>query len=352
MEEKITLGKFISQKRKAANLTQKELSDKLFVTESAVSKWERGISYPDITLISTICDALGVTEHELITASEDYSYRKTEKLAKSYQRFISGYKWIGATLYAAAIITCFICNLAISHSLSWFFIVLTSVMTAFSLTTLPAFITKSRALLTLGAFYLSLNLLLLTCAIYSGGNWFPVTFISILFSFSVLFMPFILKGIPLPKAFSNHKTLLCFAIDSILLLILLFISCLYSNSLSAFFADAVPSAIYCLIYPWLFMIILRYTKINGMFKTSACILMTGIFSYISIGVFRVISDSMPFWSLYSTSLSNWSQEYITGNILLIILLSCLVLSSAFAVGGIVISVNKNKITQSTDTGRL
>ena len=44
MEEKTTFGKFINQKRKQANLTQKELAEMIHVTESAVSKWERGVS--------------------------------------------------------------------------------------------------------------------------------------------------------------------------------------------------------------------------------------------------------------------------------------------------------------------
>lgn len=51
MEDKSTLGKFIQTKRKELGLSQKELAKALYVTESAVSKWERGISYPDITMI-------------------------------------------------------------------------------------------------------------------------------------------------------------------------------------------------------------------------------------------------------------------------------------------------------------
>lgn len=43
--EKTTLGKFIQTKRKQADLSQKEMAEKLFVTESAVSKWERGNSH-------------------------------------------------------------------------------------------------------------------------------------------------------------------------------------------------------------------------------------------------------------------------------------------------------------------
>ncbi len=45
MEEKTMFGKFIAQKRKENNLTQKDLAQRLYVTESAVSKWERGVSH-------------------------------------------------------------------------------------------------------------------------------------------------------------------------------------------------------------------------------------------------------------------------------------------------------------------
>ena len=66
MTDKKTFGSFIRIKRTEKNLSQKDLAEMLFVTEGAVSKWERGVSYPDITLISDICRALEISEHELI----------------------------------------------------------------------------------------------------------------------------------------------------------------------------------------------------------------------------------------------------------------------------------------------
>ena len=47
-------GKFIKELRKKSNMTQKELGEKLNVTDKAVSKWERGLSFPDITIINSL----------------------------------------------------------------------------------------------------------------------------------------------------------------------------------------------------------------------------------------------------------------------------------------------------------
>lgn len=57
-EQKI--GTFIQQLRKENNLTQKELGEQLNITDKAISKWERGLSCPDISLVilSMICFAV------------------------------------------------------------------------------------------------------------------------------------------------------------------------------------------------------------------------------------------------------------------------------------------------------
>ena len=44
MDEKKSLGEYIRKKRQEAGLTQKTLAELLYVTESSVSKWERGVS--------------------------------------------------------------------------------------------------------------------------------------------------------------------------------------------------------------------------------------------------------------------------------------------------------------------
>ena len=59
MESKKTFGEYIRERRRAMGLTQREFAEKLYVTESAVSKWERGMSYPDVTLLRDICACWG-----------------------------------------------------------------------------------------------------------------------------------------------------------------------------------------------------------------------------------------------------------------------------------------------------
>lgn len=59
-------GAFIRALRKEKNITQKNLADRLHVTDRAVSKWERGLCAPDIALLEPLATILGVTIAELI----------------------------------------------------------------------------------------------------------------------------------------------------------------------------------------------------------------------------------------------------------------------------------------------
>lgn len=64
--DKERFGEFVSKLRKEKGMTQKELAERLFVSDKAVSKWERGQSLPDITMLNPLADALGVTSAELL----------------------------------------------------------------------------------------------------------------------------------------------------------------------------------------------------------------------------------------------------------------------------------------------
>lgn len=341
MNDKKSFGKYIAQKRKDAGFTQRSFADRLFVTESAVSKWERGLSYPDITMIRDICETLGISEHELLTASEDIQARNYEKQAKKYLRLITRYKYTLYFLYGIPLLICFICNITIQRTLSWFFIVLTAEMIAASLTLLPVLVEKKRGLITLGGFTFSLLLLLMTCSIYSGGDWFPVAAISVIFGLSVIFLPIVANHIWLPEFLCNQKTLLCFSIDTVLLFLLLFISDIYVHG-GRFLDTALPITAFCLTLPWAIMLIIRYAKINKLFKTAGCLAAASIYDYYIHDVLNMILGIKPYKFGFQYDFLNWSAPNINDNVNAIVFFTLLGMAVLFAIAGIVVTIRTNK----------
>jgi len=64
------MAQFISTLRKEKGLTQKDLAEQLGVTDKAVSKWERGLNCPDISLLAKLSNILGVTTSELLNGAK------------------------------------------------------------------------------------------------------------------------------------------------------------------------------------------------------------------------------------------------------------------------------------------
>ena len=70
------VGKFIKTKRKEKNLTQKELACQLGISDKAISKWERGICCPDISLLKDLSSILGISVNELLSGENIYELEK------------------------------------------------------------------------------------------------------------------------------------------------------------------------------------------------------------------------------------------------------------------------------------
>lgn len=127
------IGQFIAELRKEKKITQKDLAAQLHITDKAVSKWERGLSCPDIALLTSIADILGVTTGELlngqrseITVSKDventidnalvYAEKSTKRKMVSFQNMLA---ISFSILLLLGIIVCSICDLAISGTFTW-----------------------------------------------------------------------------------------------------------------------------------------------------------------------------------------------------------------------------------------
>ena len=68
--DQIKIGKFIAECRKEKKLTQAQLAERLGITDKAVSKWERGLSLPDSSIMLELCTLLDITVNELLSGEE------------------------------------------------------------------------------------------------------------------------------------------------------------------------------------------------------------------------------------------------------------------------------------------
>ena len=61
--DKEKIGLFMKELRKEKNQTQRELAEKIHVTDKAVSKWERGLSIPDVAILPDLAKELDISIH-------------------------------------------------------------------------------------------------------------------------------------------------------------------------------------------------------------------------------------------------------------------------------------------------
>ena len=325
MTDKKTFGSFIKFKRIEKNYSQKDLAEMLFVTEGAVSKWERGVSYPDITLISDICRVLDISEHELITASTDTSARKMKHEAKKFRVIRNAWFWIPTISYAVALLVCFICNLAVNRTLSWFFIVLASLVCAYSFVpTYTSFFKSNRLLAFATTSFASICLLLLACAVYTGDlSWILTACIGVLIGYEMVFLPILLSKTNI----SRYKLVISFAV-ACALTVLLLINVHARNSIKLL--PAILITCYGFV-PAILCAALCTLRFDAFLKTGICIAFSAVMFYFTDYVVGVLFETNE--NSYQVDFNNWSQ-CVEGNIYLIILLSLLFISAVFASVGI------------------
>lgn len=75
-----SIGEIISYLRKERGMTQNDLAEKMHVTDKAVSKWERNISYPDINSIQELANILDITVDELLNAKPKKSNKEITEI--------------------------------------------------------------------------------------------------------------------------------------------------------------------------------------------------------------------------------------------------------------------------------
>lgn len=211
-EQETNIGKFIAQLRKEKKMTQKELANQLHITDKAVSKWERGLSCPDISLLNPIADILGITTSELLngqkneqTSNEQLSndIKKNVDKALIYAEKSAQKKMISlqnivtlsfSLVLLLSIIICAICDIAISGAFTWSLYPISSIIFAWFLF-IPVIQYKEKGIKgSLIIFSLLIIPFLYILHTIIGGDTFimrigiPISFFSILYLWCIYFI--------------------------------------------------------------------------------------------------------------------------------------------------------------------
>ena len=89
---KHSIGKTIAELRKAKGWTQVELAERLNISDKAVSKWERGETYPDISLLQPLAYFFGVTLDELMGYDQKKVQAEIDNVIALYRKYM-GYDY-------------------------------------------------------------------------------------------------------------------------------------------------------------------------------------------------------------------------------------------------------------------
>lgn len=244
------MGELILSMRKAKNMTQKELAEKLNVTDKAVSKWERGLGYPDITMLPSLSETLGVAMGDLL---------KGEITTTDAQKESSADEIITNTLQYAGEVRRY-----------------------------RKFKASSLAISLLTIAFLIAAFVCLLCNLVSKGkiDWalYPVS--SLIFAWFVI--------VPLIY-FKKHKYVISLATLSVLLIPLLYLIEQLGPNKNWLMPLGIPATLISLVYFWIAVPLFVYTKINRWYLSAAVILLgvgldCGIEYYVQLFVQRSNPD--------------------------------------------------------------
>lgn len=130
--EKKTIGKFIAALRRAAGMTQRELGEKLFVSDKTVSRWECDECTPELSLLPAIAELFDISVDELLrgerrSAAERAAESEERRDAKSEKRFrlmlherqkrFKSFSFVSIGLTVLGLIAAAICNLCFTRGL-------------------------------------------------------------------------------------------------------------------------------------------------------------------------------------------------------------------------------------------
>lgn len=152
------IGGFIAEERKAKSFTQKELAAMLNITDKAVSKWERGLSLPDISMLNPLSECLGVSVSELLNGERNvtstdsaieldsvitYAQQSSHSKNTTFRRMVGT---IFSIVMLLGIVVCMICNFAVTGALTWSLYPISSIIFVWAVT-FPLIVHQQKGML-------------------------------------------------------------------------------------------------------------------------------------------------------------------------------------------------------------
>ncbi len=118
--DQIKIGKFIAERRKLQNLTQRQLADALAISDKTVSKWERGRGLPEISLMLPLCNALNITVNDLLSGEKvsevDYQKKAEENMMNLVKENEENKKRMALSAVCGVITVIAVCSLVVIAS--------------------------------------------------------------------------------------------------------------------------------------------------------------------------------------------------------------------------------------------
>lgn len=239
---------------------------------------------------------------------------RSDIIAKQKKVFERKSAIIGCVLsgiFMIPILVCLIVNLAVGSGLTWFFIVLASLLVAASLTAVPMIAPSNKGLWTLGTFCATVILLFGVCCLYTGGRWFFTATASTVFGLAVVFLPLVVRSRPIAEFFGNKKGLAVMTADTVLYALMM---CAIGR-----FVNVPDYAVICaaistplLIFAWAIFAVIRYVGTNAWQKAGVCIAFCGIFEFFADAIINLILGSRVHLPVFSPAV--WNTGTVDGNI--------------------------------------
>ncbi len=118
--DQIKIGKFIAEVRKEKNLTQRQLADKLSISDKTISKWECGKGIPEASLMLPLCDALQITVNDLLTGEKvtevDYQKKAEENMMNLMKENEENKKRMALSIICGVITIIAVCSVVVIAS--------------------------------------------------------------------------------------------------------------------------------------------------------------------------------------------------------------------------------------------